>query len=222
MNAQYHPSEELLWSYAAGTLDQDSSLLVATHLALCPQCRSTVKMVEGIGGELIDKAYPADNDIDALDNVMAKLSDISFDEDDPVPTTFKEDIVSGVTLPRPLRDHIARPLDELNWQWLGFGVRYSPIANQTMGTKVGLLRIAPNTKVPSHGHTGSEMTMVLSGGYSDSLGKFGVGDVEIADDSTVHQPISDSGVECICLVVISGQQLPTGIMAKAFRPLFTI
>ena len=40
MSAQYHLSDELLLSYSAGTLDEASSLLVATHLALCPHCRS--------------------------------------------------------------------------------------------------------------------------------------------------------------------------------------
>jgi putative transcriptional regulator len=181
-----------------------------------------VDLVEDIGGELIDSLDPVDSDASAFDKVMAKLSDSSFDAEESVGSSLRAIAGDNIGLPRPLRDCIDKPLTELDWQWLGFGVRYSAIASRTKGTKVGLLKIAPNTKIPSHGHTGSEMTMVLSGGYSDAMGKFGIGDVEIADNSTVHQPISDSGGECICLVVISGQQVPTGILAKAFKPFFTI
>lgn len=42
MTVRHHIGDDLLLSYAAGTLDEASSLLVATHLALCPHCRAQI------------------------------------------------------------------------------------------------------------------------------------------------------------------------------------
>lgn len=39
MTIRFHISDDLLLSYASGNMDEASSLLVASHLALCPHCR---------------------------------------------------------------------------------------------------------------------------------------------------------------------------------------
>ena len=51
----HHPSEALLLDYAAGNQDEPVSLLVATHLALCPACRATVERFETVGGAMIEE-----------------------------------------------------------------------------------------------------------------------------------------------------------------------
>lgn len=217
MNASHHPSDDLLWSYAAGSLDQPSSILIATHLALCPECRAVVAKAESVGGELFEEVEPAAIESDALSSILGRL-----DEDDievEVKPPFEHDSIS---LPRPLKDYVPGSVKELPWRWVGPGVEYSAIETEAKGPKVGLLRIAPGTKVPMHGHTGNEMTMVLSGGYSDATGSFKRGDVEAADDGMVHQPVADAGEECICLVVTEGELQPTGIIAKALQPFFRI
>ena len=35
----HHPTDEFLLDYAAGALGEPKSLLVATHLSMCPACR---------------------------------------------------------------------------------------------------------------------------------------------------------------------------------------
>ncbi|MGL1147904.1 zf-HC2 domain-containing protein, partial [Vibrio parahaemolyticus] len=67
----HHPSNSLLLDYAAGTLDEASSLLIATHLTLCPHCRREVAAAEAIGGSLLDDLPAAPLRPGALDAVMA-------------------------------------------------------------------------------------------------------------------------------------------------------
>lgn len=221
MNASHHPTDDLLWSYAAGSLDEPSSILVATHLALCPECRSVVVAAERVGGELFEDVELAAVEADALSSVLDRLDDDGENQPTQLqPTqTIEHDAIG---LPRPLKDYVPKSVKALPWRWLGPGVHYSAIETAAKGPKVGLLRIAPGTKVPMHGHSGNEMTMVLAGGYTDATGNYKRGDVEAADDGLVHQPIADAGEECVCLVVTEGELQPTGLIAKALQPFFRI
>ena len=69
----HHPSPELLLDYAAGSLPEAVSLAVATHLALCPDCRRTVSEAEALGGGLLAEAEAAPLDDDVLVRTMARL-----------------------------------------------------------------------------------------------------------------------------------------------------
>jgi putative transcriptional regulator len=66
--------------------------------------------------------------------------------------------------------------------------------------------------MPHHGHAGTELTMVLSGGYQDVTGAYARGDVATADGALVHQPIADADEACICLTVTTGMLLPTRVL----------
>jgi putative transcriptional regulator len=110
----------------------------------------------------------------------------------------------------------------LKWRWMGTGVRYAYLAGDDREGRVGLMRIAPGTRLPRHGHTGEEFTMVLSGGYCDDSGHFARGDVEWADDDTVHQPRADREGECLCLVVTTGTLKAKGWLAPLLQPLMAI
>jgi anti-sigma factor RsiW len=84
MATTHHPSSKTLWAYAIGNLDEASSVLVATHLALCPSCRRETAAMEAAGGamfEAIGTSGPAKNDLDdrALDRIMSRL-----DENTPI------------------------------------------------------------------------------------------------------------------------------------------
>ena len=58
MNIDHHPSEELLLDYATGALDEGWSIALATHLALCPDCRQKVAEMEAIGAAFMETAAP--------------------------------------------------------------------------------------------------------------------------------------------------------------------
>ena len=39
VSVRHHPDDELLLDYASGALGEAESLVIATHMALCPICR---------------------------------------------------------------------------------------------------------------------------------------------------------------------------------------
>ncbi|MDX2141752.1 MAG: ChrR family anti-sigma-E factor [Rhodospirillaceae bacterium] len=211
--ALHHPESDTLWAYAAGTLDEASSVLVATHLALCPHCRGEVTRMETVGGELLDDLGAAAVSATTIDSVMAQL-------DGPVSATSvarKIEVSNAdTTLPRPLRDYLGA-VPDIKWRKLTTGVQYVDLPVRSEGRRARLLKIAPGTKVPSHGHGGEEMTMVLAGGYTDEFGSYARGDVETADTSQVHQPIADPGEDCICLTVTRGALIPSVLFSLFSR-----
>ncbi len=52
MMPHHHPGEDLLWDYAKGGLAEPLAVVVATHMALCPLCRTEVSRLEGVAGAL--------------------------------------------------------------------------------------------------------------------------------------------------------------------------
>jgi putative transcriptional regulator len=209
--ATHHPESDTLWAYAAGTLDEASSVLVATHLALCPQCRAEVTRMEAVGGEMLGDLDAAPVSAGSFDAVMARL-----DAPPSAPTPARA-TVADATLPRPLRDYVGSGIDSISWRRMAGGVEYVDLPLRAEGRRARLLRIAPGTRVPSHGHGGEEMTMVLAGGYSDEFGSYARGDVETADVTKVHQPVADPGEPCICLTVTRGALIPSAVFSLLSR-----
>ncbi|MBL8645090.1 MAG: cupin domain-containing protein [Rhodospirillaceae bacterium] len=218
----HHPSEDTLLAYAAGTLDEPSSVLVATHLSLCPKCRALAKTAEAVGGELMEALAPV-ADVKVSVGDLLQLIDAK--------TELRSDIrVEGAAnsnqadtlLPQPLRTYVPGGVDSLKWRWMGPGVRYARILDDGQGARVGLMRIASGTRMPHHGHADEEFTMVLAGGYTDAFGSYRRGDVETADTGTLHQPVADDDGDCMCLVVTRGALKPTGLFAKLLQPLMPL
>lgn len=211
----HHPQSDTLWAYAAGSLDEASSVLVASHLALCPACRAEVRRMEALGGAMLEDVGTAKVSLNSFDAVMAKL-------DAPVKSAAAPAIPKAANdsvLPRPLRDYVGGGVDAIAWRKLTRGVEYFDLPVNAEGRRARLLRIAPGTRVPSHGHGGEEMTMVLAGGYTDEFGSYARGDVETADVTQVHQPVADAGEPCICLTVTRGALIPSAIFS-VFTKLF--
>ncbi len=73
-------------------------------------------------------------------------------------------------------------------------------------------------KLPVHTHRGYEMTLVLTGAFTDKLGTYARGDFVELDDSTEHQPIIDDGEPCICLAVTDKPLRFTGPLGRLMNP----
>lgn len=218
MNIQHHLPEDTLLAYAAGDLDQGTSYLVAAHLALCPKCREAAELAEDIGGGLIEDVDPVGMSDFALGNVLEKL-------DIEIPEVSKPRAPVGSStpvLPEPLRSLVGGDIDAIKWQTIGPGVKQMRLDNGESTSSIRLLKIAAGASVLEHGHNGEELTMVLSGGFDDGDQSFTRGDVEYADQGTVHQPVAMKGEDCICLAVTSGPLKFFDIFGRVAQPFFRI
>lgn len=219
---EHHLSEEILMAYAAGSLPEALSLVVASHVTLCPDCRSKVETYEALGGSLIDDISPASLPESALSNIFAKLDSDHGEEGKTVPwggtvAPSRREPESD-PLPRPLRDYLGENLSALPWRPVIRGVEEAEIALGDGGTRTRLMRIPAGIAMPRHTHGGEEITLVLEGGYSDADGHFGRGDVQLADPSVDHQPVADAGEDCLCLVVSDAPLKLTGPIGRWLNP----
>jgi len=210
----HHIPAELLLDYAAGSLAEPWSLVVACHLTLCPHCRAGLAAIEQAAGGMLDDLAPRPMPAGSFEAVAARLGP----QDAAAPAPAKSapakpepavhgkplpgHLLPGDLLPGPLRDYLATGVDGIDWRWSGAGLQSFALAvPKARGGMVSLLRIAPGTGMPLHTHRGDEMTLVLSGGFTDESGAFTRGDVEIADGSIEHRPVAMAGAPCICLAV---------------------
>lgn len=215
--AQHHPNDGLLIAYAAGSLEEPLALLVATHLALCPDCRASVEGYEAIGGILLDDLEPEAVSDQALEQLFDQLDQVGGE---PAPTgdsKGRRRPARASDIPQPLRGYLGPDLESLSWRGLG-SVLETELLPGFAGYKTQLMRIKPGTAVPQHTHEGSEVTLVLQGGFSDASGHYERGDVAFADRSVTHQPVADPGGDCLCLAVTDAPLKLTGPIGRFLNP----
>jgi putative transcriptional regulator len=194
MSIRHHVSDELLLDYAAGHLAEGWSLAVATHLAMCPQCRAQLALAEAAGGALVDNLAPVDGPVDSWDNLMARM----LGQEAPAAPAPKP-AVSSNELPEPLRSYVGN-LADIKWRNMG-NAQQVLIKTADGETQARLLKIAAGKPVPEHSHGGRELTLVLRGSFHDKVDNFGPGDLEDADGDLTHQPIAGTEEDCICLAI---------------------
>lgn len=201
----HHPSDATLIAYGSGSLGVGLSLVVATHLTLCPCCRQRVADAEAIGGALLDELPPAALAPSGLDALMARL-DSTPQEPRPTMAAAKAQPAAlppgALALPRPLADHLGAVLTPDRWRFLAPGWRWIEVLPKAVvgDGAVRLLKLAPGLRVPQHGHGGREVSLVLQGGFSDQFNRYAEGDIADLDGDNAHSQRVDDDGPCICLV----------------------
>jgi putative transcriptional regulator len=205
----HHPPEELLLDYAAGSLHEPAALVVATHLALCPDCRRRTRAFEAVGGELLE-TLPAVPTRGGVEAVLARL-----DEPEPAgPAAAALDDETRRLVPEPLRGYLGASLRDLAWRKVTRGFDQVELPLPRPGYATRLLRIRPGAALPRHTHGGSESVLVLDGGFSDERGHYARGDLALSDARVVHRPVADPDGDCLCLIVIEGPVKFAGALGR--------
>ena len=212
MTIKHHISDALLMGYAAGTLPEAFSLVIATHVSLCDDCRAQLAAYEAVGGALVEDQVAAMQD-DALGICMARLAG-------PAPVAAPVAVRQGI-LPGPLAHYVGGDLSAVKWKSLGNGVRQA-ILPTARGSSARLLYIPAGMAVPDHSHGGLELTLVLQGAFRDAEGHYGPGDVETATEAVDHKPIAQAGADCICLAATDAPLRFHGIFPRLLQPFFRI
>lgn len=231
MNPHHHPSEALLLDYATGAMGEAYGIALATHAALCPECRQTIAQFEAIGGALFDDVAETKGLMPLREAQRAGLNpDVLLDE---AGSGFETGVAASpgpaagpgaeYGLPQPLRGYLmeqASPWDEtaLNWRRIGVGAYQILIPTGQPDATARLLRIPAGKPVPHHTHHGIELTLVLDGAFSDVTGHYGRGDMQEADDSLDHQPHAAPGTDCICLAVTSAPLRFSSAIVRFLQP----
>jgi putative transcriptional regulator len=216
---RFHVRNDLLLSYSSGSLDEASSLLVATHLALCPHCRARNAQADSLGGYLLDSLEATPVSADMIDAVLAQVrNDGSSPGNTPPARAF-----TNAMIPEPLRSYLGGgDIDALQWRRLAPRAQQIPIDTADKSSQARLLRFQGGLTVPSHGHNGRELTLVLAGSLCDRETVLHRGDIAEADERTEHQPFAGPGEDCICLAVTDAPLRFNSMFARLLQPLFGI
>lgn len=212
----HHPDASTIMSYAAGSLPDALTTVVACHISMCEQCQQTLAEAEQLGRFLMEQQQTTELSHGARDRMLSLLD--SVEPEPPAPTAVQDALESDI--PAPLRPYLGDKLENLHWKTMAPGMKQFIIPS-TQG-RLRLLKIAPGTSMPIHGHTGSELTMVLKGSYSDELGRFRVGDVADLDPEIQHQPATDTHEDCICLIATDAPLKFSGLVPRILQPFFQL
>lgn len=221
MTPRHHLDPATVLSHAAGALSQELSAVVATHLEGCATCREAVARAEGVGGVLINQqhAQPAsETRAQALRAAMLERLDATPPAAPRAPAPRSND---PDRIPTALQPYFGESYRALKWRWMGPGMHFIRRTGPSGGNLL-MLRIGPGKRLPVHSHGGSEITQILSGAYDDALGHFGPGDVADLDSETEHQPITSTGVPCICVSALDAPLRFQGWLARRLQPMYGI
>jgi len=220
MTIGHHLDNATLLQYASGELDEAFIIVVAAHIAMCDACRQAAHGAEEIGGGLLADSDTADLSAGAFEQLMQKLDQ---DPSEQASATRPQKMDAASDVPAPLVRHIGPRLDAIRWKTVAPGVRKHDIKKASpAGSSLYLLHIAPGMAVPEHGHGGAELTLVLSGTYSDAFGAFSRGDIADLDEYVEHQPFVEGEIPCICLVATEAPTRFKGIINRLFQPFIGI
>jgi len=228
MKLTHHLDDATLVRYAAGDLDEAFTVIVASHIAMCAQCRKASHDAEELGGQLLESTELTKVDQDAFANLMAAIDEQNEASVDGVgaqnvhPFPAQRAKISG-DVPLPLQRFLGAQVSDIKWKKVAPGIsKHDIVLDEDVPSSLYLLNIAEGHAVPEHGHGGMEMTLILSGSYNDRFGRFGPGDIADLDEHVEHQPIVDAGAPCICLVATEKPTKFKGIIERILQPIIGI
>ncbi len=214
----HHLSDRLLMAYSADMLPEAFSLAVAAHIELCDDCRARLASFDAIGGGLLEGISDAEGGgmgKDALAETLARLDTGEPANSAPAPR------LGDSILPETLARYVGGGVNAVKWRGIGGGVKQAILPTSSAAT-ARLLYIPAGAAVPDHGHSGTELTLVLQGAFADETACFKRGDIEIADEDMEHQPIAQPGLDCICLAVTDAPLKFRGVLPRLAQPFLRI
>ena len=211
MTITHHLDDATLLAFAAGTVGEAHGILVASHLAMCPTCRSAFRKAEGLGGGILELQTEQ-----AVSDVCRAATLASLD----AVAAAKPKAVSKSDLPLALARALGDILiADIQWRKRAPGVSVFDVPlSKGSKTKLKMLKLGQGRTMPEHGHGGEELTLILKGSYHDKMGRFSPGDVADLDQEIEHQPIVDSDEDCICVIAFETQAIYKTILAKLAQP----
>ena len=209
--ANYHPQLDILTEHAAGVLPLAQSACVAAHLNYCEGCARTVNSLQHVGEAMFCAADPEPVGDAMLERVLARL-------DEEPPLSYPRDRVVEDSVPALIQRLLRGDFSDLSWRKVTDSLRTSLIKTGDPQFEFSLLHIAAGGEIPHHDHRGSEMTLVLQGGFSDEAGSYHPGDFIFRSEGQQHSPRAFADEDCICLAVVDQPLRFTGWMHRWMNP----
>lgn len=216
----FHPTEDMLVEYAAGSLDQALAISIKAHIEMCPECREKVSRYNQLGATLmmneeVEHADEAEGQQQSFADLMTRIKSTSANEQARFTPTAKP---KNTTLPAVL-DALLPARSKLKWRRVSPSLKQANLATGQNQYEVCLHKISKGGKVAHHDHRGLEVTLVLSGAFSDENGTYKKGDFVVRQPGERHRPCATQNQDCLCLSVVAAPVKLTGFMGTLINPL---
>lgn len=192
---KYHPEQDLLTEYAAGTLPLAQSACVSIHLERCEKCQRQVHQMTELGASLFENLEPVPVGDAQLNAVLARL-------DEETPLAYDKSRDERDSTPAILQRLMRGDFSDLTWKNIGSSLSISYLKTGDPRHELALYHIRAGGRIPEHTHRGNEMTLVLQGGFSDADGSYHEGDFLFRGPEDDHAPTALQSEDCICLAVL--------------------
>jgi putative transcriptional regulator len=219
MTVAHHPGEDLLWDYVRGALTPGLALSVRTHLELCPHCRKDMRLLEAVGGAMLNAVEEVSLSETALDLALARIERPESIET-PSRAVRQPDFLAGFDLPESLKG-----VSISNRYFVAPGVWLAPIVldGEPKAAKTYLMYVKAGMEMPAHTHRGREITVMLQGQYRDHKGLYTQGDFAQCDDTDKsHTPAMVGEIDCLCLVAQEAAIIPKTWLGWLLKPIARI
>lgn len=190
----HHPDSNTLAEFAASSLPAAQSVVVSAHLESCALCRQRLAQLEAVGGVMLEDMTPVDVDASVFDNVLLRLDEAQDDR--------AANDANASPLSWSVKQVRKGNLDQLQWKKVTRSLRIADLGDIDGAAEFSLYHIAEGGRIPQHNHSGTEMTLVLQGGFSDESGSYHAGDFITREAGDIHAPTALPGGDCICLAVL--------------------
>jgi putative transcriptional regulator len=194
--ATFHPELDLLTEYTAGNLPLAQAACVSAHMNYCEQCQRTASQLQDLGAVMFDALQGEPVGDAQLDAVLARLDDVP-----PLSYAKLETGAVGRT-PAILQRLMSGDFSDLTWKKITKTLSISYLKTGDPNYEFALYHIKAGGRIPEHTHRGTEMTLVLEGGFSDAEGSYDQGDFIFRQATDVHAPTALQSEDCICLAVL--------------------
>ncbi len=207
VHEQIDTIDTLMAHYVAGSLPEPARVLVRSHLQMKPDNRYLVSSLELLAGEALEstpEAAIADRDqrLAAIFSSMPSASEYHV----------SKKVANRAPFPQALRDLLGFEAEDVPWRRRLPG--FKDYSFDMEGCEVSLMWIRPGRALPAHTHKGLELILILDGAFNDERGRFGPGDISIADETVEHRPVAEKARPCIAFAVSDGPVKLTGSLRQ--------
>lgn len=184
----------LIAHYVAGSFPEPVHALVGSYLEMRAPAAQFAQILEELAGTSLRQSEPL-----AVASRDRRLQEIFASAS--LPPEPEPKAAQGASFPASLRAYAGADLAGIPWKTRLPGFRRHVI-EKSGEAEASLLWVRPGRALPRHRHRGLELTLVLEGEFHDHRGKFGRGDISIADETLRHRPVAGEKGPCICFIVL--------------------
>lgn len=202
----HHPAPEMVLAYSNGGLGEAEALIVAVHLALCPECRKAASLCDCIGGRMLEDAPATTVSTSCRDKIFAA---IGCDRQESVLPSIP--IPADCFIPEPLRGYLngascRSSVRQLIWNPVQPGVaEYElPITQgcHLRGARAKFMHLKPGAEFIGTPDAPPPMMLVLCGLLTTTATVYQAGDFAVIRTARAGD------ADCFCLLVTAPSGCP--------------